>query len=169
MSEHKRKTHVAVYIRIGGSGDTTAICALQRAHFTAMVDKAEDWELVGFYEDVGENSRKQPDLKRLLADCCAGRVDLVVTKSASRISRSLPTLMETVRRLTYSKPPIGLYFEDTALNTLDKNAFLLLTMFEAMSVEDNTAPCSLAQYLKMRGKVARSKKSTKPKEDTDHE
>jgi hypothetical protein len=81
--------------------------------------------------------------------------------------------MDTVRKLAYSKPPIGMYFEDTDLNTLDKNSYMLLTMFEVMSVDDGgakqNAPCSLAKYLQLREKTTPQKKSIKSKEDENHE
>ena len=86
---------------------------------------------------MGANSRKQPNLGRLLADCRAGRVDLVVTKSTSRISRGMDTLMSVVRELAYLKPPVGVYFEDTQLNTLAKDSFLFLSLFEAMAIHES--------------------------------
>jgi len=81
--------------------------------------------------------RKQPNLHRLLANCSAGRVDLVVTKSTSRISRDLNTLMNIVRELASLKPPVGTLFEATGLNTLSQDHFLFLRMFEAMTIRDH--------------------------------
>ena len=37
--------------------------------------------------------------QRLLADCRAGKIDMVLTKSISRFARNTVTLLETVREL----------------------------------------------------------------------
>ena len=163
------KQRVAVYLRVGGSGDVKAACKKQKEHFTAMLAKNEGCELVGFYPDLGLESRTQPNLERLLADCRAGRVDLVVTKSTSRLSRSFPAVMETVRKLHYSKPPIGVYFEDVDINTLEPNNFLLLSMFEAMLANEDGAkksmPRTFSAFLKMKKKTS----ETNTEEDADDE
>jgi len=102
MNQNKSgKTRVAVYIRIGGSGDCTSAFEVQKARFSETIHQHIDWELAGFYADLGSDSRKQPNLGRLMADCRAGRVDLVVTKSTSRISRDMNALMRVVRELAY--------------------------------------------------------------------
>ena len=132
----KAKTRIAAYIRIGGSGEWFSTFEMQKAHFVESVAQRSGWELAEIYADVGTDSRKQPNLHRLLADCRAGRIDLVVTKSTSRISRDLNTLMSVVRELAYLKPPVGVLFEDTGLNTLSQDHFLFLTMFGAMAIRD---------------------------------
>ena len=142
------KTRVAVYIRIGGSGDFVQSCGKQKAHFCDLEAQNPGWEIIGYYSDLGPDSRRQPALKRLMADCEAGRVDLIVTKSFSRISRSMPALMETVRKLAFSKPPVGIYFEDSKLDTRNRESFLLLTMCEAMALREG-GDAQLAQYMKL--------------------
>ncbi len=136
IDEKAIKTRVAVYIRIGGSGDCIKSCEEQKVHFNLLAAQTPGWEIIDYYADLGPSSRTQPALKRLLADCEAGRVDLIVTKSISRISRSMPAMMEIARKLAFSKPPVGLYFEDTGLNTRNRDGFLMLAMCEAMAVQE---------------------------------
>ncbi len=169
MKKHKsNKTRVAVYIRIGGPGDCISACEKQKAHFTEIIIQNTDWELTQVYADLGKESRKQPNLGRLMADCRAGRVDLIITKSTSRISRSMNVLMGIVRELAYLKPPVGVYFEDTKLNTLEKDNFLFLTMFEAMAIResetkgDSTQRRSLSKHFKRQEKAQIKKKKEKP-------
>lgn len=141
------KTRVAVYIRIGGSGDCVKSCEKQKIHFDALATQNPEWVIIDYYADLGSDSRVQPALKRLMADCEADRVDLIVTKSSSRISRSMPVLMEIVRKLAFSKPPVGIYFEDTKLNTQNRDSFMLLAMCEAMAVKEGSET-PLTQYMK---------------------
>ena len=167
----KNKNCVAVYIRIGGSGDCASAFELQKAYFTETVGKSPGWELAGIYADLGADSRKQPNLARLLADCKAGRIDLVITKSAARISRSLNTLMGFVRELAYLKPPVGVYFEDTKINTLEKDKLLFLSMFEAMSIHETkgeTAPnVFLSKFLKSQENPRKNKKGEQSDDESD--
>lgn len=137
MSNKTDKTRVAFYIRMGGNGDVDMSYKLLQKHYTDMVDKNPDWVTVGFYADLGEDSRKQPHLGRLASDCRAGRVDMVIVKSTSRLSRNLSELMRFVRELACMNPPIGVYFEDLGFNTLEYDKFLLLSMYEAMAIKES--------------------------------
>ena len=152
-NKNQKTTRVAIYIRIGGK-DFASAFEKQKANFAEIISKNASWELIETYADLGTDTRKQPNLARLIADCRAGRIDLIVTKSTSRISRSTNSLMSVVRELAYLKSPVGVYFEDTKLNTLEKDSFLLLTMFEAMAIREsgnkykNISCISLSQHLK---------------------
>jgi len=164
--ETTKKLRTAVYIRIGGTGEYVSSFEAQKKQFIKMVKKNPGWELADFYADLGADSRKQPNLARLLADCQAGRVDLVVTKSAARISRNLNTLMGFVRELAYLKPPVGVYFEDTKINTLERDKFLVLSMFEAMAIHESDTKSDkmpLARHLKTLEKLR--KKETEDSDD----
>lgn len=170
MMTKSKKLRVAAYIRSGGSGDYTSSFEKQKAYFTESIGSNPFWELAGIYADLGVDSRKQPNLGRLMADCRAGRIDLVITKSASRISRSMNALMGVVRELAYLKPPVGVYFEDTKLNTLERDNLLFLSMFEAMSMREGeaardkmTAHTLLARHFKNQEKT--KKKSEEDKDN----
>jgi len=170
MSRNKTdKTRAAVYIRIGGTGEYASTFEVQKNHFTDAVGKNPDWELAGIYADLGADSRKQPNLGRLMADCRAGRVDLIITKSTSRISRSMNVLMSIVRELAYLKPPVGVYFEDTKLNTMERDNLLFLTMFEAMAIHENKndlmSHTLLARHLKNQEKQRKNKKTKEDESD----
>lgn len=166
------KIRVAVYIRIGGTGEYETAFESQKAHFSKTINQNPEWELVEIYADLGADSRKQPNLGRLMADCRAGRIDLVVTKSTSRISRSMNALMSVVRELAYLKPPVGVYFEDTKLNTLSKDSFLFLSLFEAMAIHESDAKVDqipyvfLTKHMRMRGSL---RKRECEEEDSDYE
>lgn len=60
-------------------------------HYRGYITGREDYELVGVYGDHGKSGRKmdgRPELGRLLTDCEAGRIDLILTKSTG-IFRSI--------------------------------------------------------------------------------
>jgi DNA invertase Pin-like site-specific DNA recombinase len=139
MSNEDNKTRVAVYIRIGGDGDYTLAFEIQK-RFYGKTAESRNWDIVNYYADLGADSRKQPALKTLMADCEAGRIDLVATKSSSRLSRNINSAMDVIRKLAFLKPPVGVYFEDTGMNTLERESFMFLAMLEAMAVSESERP-----------------------------
>lgn len=156
MNNQKSKIRTAVYIRIGGTGEFALHYDVQMRYFTEMIKKNPDWELAGFYADLGAESRSQPNLKRLIADCKAGRIDLIITKSVARISRSVVNLMKIIRELAYLNPPVGVYFEDTGINTVSRDGYMFLSMFEAMGIEaknDRAAYNMIAKHIKTRDEL----------------
>lgn len=70
------------------------------------------WTLVDFYIDYGQNPPGMtfsPEWCRLLDDCMAGRVNLIVTQKASNISRDSFDLAFVARALATRKNPVGIY------------------------------------------------------------
>ena len=63
---------------------------------------------------------------RLLADCRAGRIDAIITKSISRFARNTVTLLETVRELKVLG--IDVYFEEHNIHTLSADGKLMLSI-----------------------------------------
>jgi len=162
--EAPKKLRVAVYMRIGGSTVPPFAVEVKTTYYKDFVGKNPDWEFAGIYADVGAEMRHRPELKRLVNDCEAGQVDLIVTKCLTRFSRNIVEVMKTVRQLRYLKHPVGVYFENENLNTLANDKFVMLSLFEAMAIEESERkheylPCS--QILRK----ARQKKSIKKPEE----
>lgn len=70
------------------------------------------WTLVDFYIDTGQNPPGMsfsPEWCRLLADCMAGKVNLIVTQKASNISKDPYDLAFVARALATQKNPVGIY------------------------------------------------------------
>ena len=86
----QRKSRVAAYCRVSTDRDAQIISLNnQRTHYEAIISARLDWECAGIYCDEGlsgTNKDTRPELMRLMNDCMAGRIDLVITKSISRFS-----------------------------------------------------------------------------------
>ena len=55
-----------------------------------MIEKREGWILAGVYADEGTSGtvkKKRDGFLRLLQDCEAGKIDMLLTKSISRFAR----------------------------------------------------------------------------------
>ena len=88
--------------------------------YTDYIEKHPGWELAGIYADdgiSGTNTKKRDEFNRLIDDCMAGRVDMVVTKSISRFARNTLDCLKYIRQLKDKN--IVVFFEKEAINTLD--------------------------------------------------
>ena len=67
-----------------------------------MITRNPDYELVDIYADEGisgTNTKKRDDFNRMIADCRAGKIDLIITKSISRFARNTLDCLNYVREL----------------------------------------------------------------------
>ena len=74
-----------------------------------------------FYVDYGNNAPRMgssPEWVRLLDDCFAGRVDLIVTQKIKNISRTPDDLALIARVLAAQENPVGIYFISEDIFTL---------------------------------------------------
>ena len=74
----------------------------QVSYYNDKIQKNPEWLFAGVYADngiSGTGTAKREEFNRLLADCEAGKIDLVLTKSISRFARNTVDLLETVRHL----------------------------------------------------------------------
>ena len=118
----------------------------QRRHYAALIEEREDWEPAGLYLEAGASGTRaetRPQLQRLLADCRAGRVDLVLTKSISRFARSTADCLALVRELTALG--VELWFEKENIRTGTMESELMLSILACLAEEESR---SLSDNLK---------------------
>lgn len=132
------KIRVASYIRVSTDhADQKESIAIQRQHFNSLAKRQPDWIFVGCYWDVmsGTKKDKRPGLQRLLADCRAGRVNLITTKSISRLARNVTDLLEMVREMTATG--VRIIFDRENIDTGTMDSELLLTILATMANEES--------------------------------
>jgi len=119
----KRKPRVCAYCRVSTDQDTQALSyELQVQNYTEYIESNPDWEFAGIYADrgiSGTSMKHRDDFNRMIADCEAGKIDLIITKAVTRFARNVVDTMTTVRKLKQLDPPVGVIFETERINTLD--------------------------------------------------
>lgn len=144
----QKKLCVAGYCRVSTSLDSqeTSIEG-QKNHYRDYILSHPDWDLVDIYWETGVSGTKtetRPELQRLLADCAAHRVDLVITKSISRFSRSTSDCLEMVRSLTTLG--VRLIFEKEGIDTAKMESEFLLTLFSSIAEEESRSISSNSKW-----------------------
>lgn len=137
-TSHKR---VAAYCRVSTDDpNQTSSYELQRNHYEEYINEHSGWELVGIYADEGISGTSlahREEFNRMIADCEAGMIDLVITKSIARFARNTVDSIETVRKLARRKSPVGVLFETENLYTLNQTSEMILTVLSAAAQEES--------------------------------
>ena len=136
--QHKR---VAVYARVSTDDpNQTSSYELQKNHYEDMVNRRANWDLVDIYADEGISGtslQHRDSFIRMIDDCRAGKIDLIVTKSVSRFARNIIDCIGYVRQLKAADPPIGVFFETENIFTLDENSEMSLSFIATLAQEES--------------------------------
>ena len=102
-AEKMQKTRVAAYCR--GSTEfeeQESSYEVQVKHYTNYIKSNPEWEMVEVYADdgiSGTNTAKREAFNRMIDDCKAGKIDMIITKSISRFSRNTVDCLKYTREL----------------------------------------------------------------------
>lgn len=135
------KKRVAVYARVSTDDPRqTSSYELQRNHYTDLITRRDNWELVDIYADEGISgtSLKHRDaFIKLIEDCREGKIDIVVTKSISRFARNVVDCVGYIRHLAALNPPVGIFFETEGMFTLDPKCEMMLSFMSTLAQEES--------------------------------
>ena len=135
----RKRKKVAAYARVSLESEKLAhSLSAQVSYYSELIQSNPEWEYVGVYADSfisGTGTAKRAELQRLIADCEAGRVDIVLTKSISRFARNTVDLLEIVRHL--KELGISVRFEKENLDSLTADGELMLSILAGFAEEES--------------------------------
>ena len=133
------RKRVAAYARISMETERMShSLSAQISYYNEKIQKNPDWLFAGVYADNGISGtgiEKRDDFNRLIADCDAGRIDLVLTKSISRFARNTVDLLETVRHL--KEIGVEVWFERENIRSMDGDGELMLSILASFAQEES--------------------------------
>ena len=133
----QKKLRVAAYARV--SVDTLHhSLAAQVSYYSSLIQNNPAWEYAGVYADegiTGTSTTHRTEFKRLIADCNAGKIDLVLVKSISRFARDTVDCLHTVRQL--KEKGIAVRFERENIDSTSEDGELLLTLLASFAQEES--------------------------------
>lgn len=139
-----RYIRTACYVRVSTEfDDQDESFRIQQQHFRTYQEAHPECILVGIFAErcSGTHVENRPQLALLLDECRAGNVDLVLTKSISRMARNTVNLLEIVRSLKGFGVGVIFEREDIDTRTMESEVFLsLLASFaeaEVRSISEN--------------------------------
>ena len=141
LYEDKNEKRVAVYARVSTDDPRqTSSYELQKNHYMDLVSKHIGWKLADIYADEGISGTSlnhRDSFVRMINDCRAGKIDLIVTKSVSRFARNTLDCIGYARELANLQPPIGILFETENIYTLNSSSEMSLTFIATLAQEES--------------------------------
>lgn len=135
---------VAAYARVSSGKDAMLhSLSAQVSYYSGLIQKRRGWLYCGVYADEAITGTKEDraNFQRLLDDCRAGQIDLIITKSISRFARNTVSFLQIVREL--KDMGVDVYFEEQNIHTMSADGELMLTILvsyaqeESLSVSEN--------------------------------
>ena len=134
----EQKKRVAAYARVSSGKDAMLhSLSAQVSYYSDLIQNRNDWLYVGVYADEATTGTKdnRDGFQGLLADCRAGKVDMVITKSISRFARNTVTLLQTVRE--FKALGVDIFFEEQNIHTLSNEGELMMTILASYAQEES--------------------------------
>ena len=146
--EDRPKLRVAAYCRVSTDSEEQATSyESQIEHYTEYIQKNPEWELAGIFADEGlsgTDTRKREEFNRMIEECMAGKINMVITKSISRFARNTLDCLKYIRQLKDRNIPV--LFEKENINTMDSKGEVLLTIMASLAQQESQ---SLSQNVKL--------------------
>lgn len=135
------RKRVAAYARV--SKDTEQLMrslSAQVSYYSDLIQKTPGWEYAGVYVDAGitgTSAAARPEFQRLIADCEAGKINIVLTKSISRFARNTVDLLATVRHL--KELGVEVRFERERISTFTGDGEVMLSILASFAEEESVS------------------------------
>lgn len=134
-----QKIRVAAYCRVSTEyEEQESSYEVQVEHYTSYINSKPEWQMVEVYADDGisaTSTAKRDEFNRMIADCKAGKIDMILTKSISRFARNTVDCLKYTRELKALN--IAVFFEKENINTLDAKGEVLITIMAALAQQES--------------------------------
>ena len=133
-----RLIRVAAYARVSSGKDAMLhSLSAQVSYYNDLIQKHPGWIFCGVYTDEALTGTKtnRENFMRMLGDCKAGKIDMVITKSISRFARNTVTLLEAVREL--KDIGVDVYFEEQNIHSISADGELMLSILASYAQEES--------------------------------
>jgi len=148
QEEEKPKLRVAAYCRVSTDSDEQATSyEAQIEHYTNYISQNPEWVMAGIFADdgiTGTNTKKRGEFNRMINECEAGNIDMVITKSISRFARNTLDCLKYIRQLKDKNIPV--FFEKENINSMDSKGEVMLTIMASLAQQESQ---SLSQNIRL--------------------
>ena len=132
---------VCAYCRVSTDDPAqTTSYELQKKYYEEQINNTPGWTFAGIYADEGISAtslKNRDEFNRMIEDCRAGKIDVIITKNVSRFARNVVDCLSVVRKLAQLNPPVGVKFETEGFFSLDNTSEMILTVIAAAAQEES--------------------------------
>lgn len=149
-NDEKHRLKVAVYCRVSTDNlNQAGSYELQIQSYKEYVSSHPEWELVEIYADdgiSGTSTKHRMAFNKMIEDCKAGKIEMIITKSISRFARNVVDCVSIVRSFKSLTPPVAVLFEDVNINTLTQTGELLMVVMAALAQGESEAKSASVKW-----------------------
>ena len=138
IKKKPKKLRVCAYARVSSDSISQGESfENQVSTYERKIKSNPEYEFAGVYADQGISGTVdcRPEFQRMIVDCRAGKVDLVLTKSISRFARNTAIVLKYTREL--KQLGIGVVFEENGISTLSSEGELMMTVLASFAQEES--------------------------------
>lgn len=110
----------------------------QVKYYTEKIAANLKWSFAGIFADQGKpatSTKERDSFNEMIADCYAGKIDMILTKSISRFARNTVDFLRIIREL--KEQQIRIIFEKENIDTMDNTGELLITILSSQAQEES--------------------------------
>lgn len=134
-----QRLKVAAYARVSTEHERQlSSIAAQVSYYSRLIQSTPGWDYVGVFIDegiTGTSTKHRDGFNNLMDTARAGGIDIVLTKSISRLARNTVDLLDTVREL--KALGVAVRFEREQIDTATADGELLLTLLASFAQEES--------------------------------
>lgn len=150
LRDTRTELRVCAYCRVSTDNiEQTSSFELQKNYYEEYIAKHDNWKMVDIFADEGisgTSMAKREGFKRMIRECLAGKIDLIVTKSVSRFSRNVVDCIDTIRKLKTMNPPVRVFFESEGIDTGDSSSDVMLNILAIFAQEESHTKSEIMQW-----------------------
>lgn len=140
--KENKKLRVAAYCRVSTSGpEQLRSLEIQIKTYTKMIKGHPNWLFAGVFYDIESGLRRsgRKSLDKMLRKAAKGKIDYIITKSISRVSRDTLEILKIIRFLR--ERGINMHFENEKIDSIkaDKEFEITLRGMLAQDESRNTS------------------------------
>lgn len=134
----KRQKRVGIYCRVSSNSmEQLDSLTNQVSALTRLTASTPNWLLVDTYIDIASGKAKsnRKAFNRLIKDCEAKNIEIVITKNISRFGRDTVEVLESLNKL--KEQGVRVIFDQEGLDTADTDSELMISIIESIAQAEN--------------------------------
>ncbi len=138
LPKENKKLRVAAYCRVSTSNKAQLRSLdIQIETYTKMIRSNKDWLFAGVFYDIESGLRRsgRTELDKMLRKAAKGKIDYIITKSISRVSRDTVELLKIIRFLR--ERSINMHFENENLDSIRMDKEFEITLRSMLAQDES--------------------------------
>lgn len=105
--------------------------ALLREQWRKETERHENMIIADYYfDDSPVGAEASPERNRLLADCRAGKIDIVMVRKLKYLSPDSRLLLKIITELSSLEPPVDVYFTTEQVHSTGSEGAILMKLLK---------------------------------------